>query len=544
MVRRKYYVLSVAALLLVVVVLSSSVVSFAEDVSGVVNINIKGTGEGYVIVSGDAHLESSKEFNASCVINLNVVSDVEDSKVLKVKASYLINVTAPNMFQSTAPAASFGATQPTLESLVIEIRGGHVTAGRRSRQNATFTGYVKLSNGKKIEFNAAFTSEGSVNESLVHINATVNIEKGALSEEDLNRLKLMIAFMTPEILNTQLENSNITWVHINELLMDFNEVDGGGVLTAYAEIVIKKPPVNITTKGISSEALEALEELSREAAKLNSTSSYWLIFNITRTKGEEGVFLSKGDMTLTNEGNLTRIAELLHDFIVKLAKPEPGSGLDELVLVPSDAVLKLSLVCRKSGAKLDLTFDGLKLKHAKLKGAEAESRIASILVSIVEILKTGMKPTIKVNTNIEGVSNVSTDTRVMKAVVATIYKASESTYVPEPIKTIISELPITETATTTETTTTTTSVTTAPATTSTTVVTTTAITTTTTTTVASTTVPSTTATTTATPSTTSPASTTTATTTPAPSFPTATVVGIAVALVAIAAVLAVVLRRR
>lgn len=505
-----------AAFLLVVVILASSILLVASEVSGEVSINIKGSGKGYVIVSGETHLEGTGEFNGSCEIVLALESDVKDSRVMELQTKFLVNVTAPEMFPAAAPTVSFGSAQPMLESLVMTFEGGHETVSGNTTQNMRVSGYVKLSNGKDIEFNATMTAKGAVNESIIDVNATVDIEEGTLSEEEISRLKLLTAFLTPEMLNTQLESANITWIHINELSMNFSEIDGGGVLTATSEMLVKRPPANITFSGVGSEALKALMDLSRELGKLNSSSSIWMIMNITRTTGEEGIFYSEGNISYTVEGDLEKVAELIHDFLVKLSNPEPGSGMDELVVLPSDASLSLNLICRDSKARLDFVFDGLKIKHSKLTGPEAESRIASIIVSMIEVLKLGIKPTVRVSTNIEGISNVSTDPVVMRSVIITLHKASEKENLPEPLKKMIAQIETPETTTTT--TTTTTSVTT---------------------TTPTETTP-TTASSTATPTTTTP----TTTTTPGAGIPTTTVIGIVIAVVVIAGVATVLLRKR
>ena len=557
MIRSKRKATYLAALFLIAVVIASSPLLVASEVGGEVSINIKGTGKGYVILSGETHLEGTGEFNGSCTLAANLESNVENGDVMKVRMKYLVNATVPEMFPTTTATASFGTTQPTLESLVMIIEASHETVAGKTTQKARISGYVRLSNDKDIKFNVTLAAEGSANESIVDINATVDIEKGALSEEDLSRLKLMIAFLTPEILNTQLEDANVTWVHINKLSANFSEVDGGGVITATSEILLTRPPANMTFKGMSAEAMEAFTELSKELSKLNSSSSLLLVLNVTRTTGEEGVVYSEGNINYTVEGDLEKVAELIHDFLVKLLKPKPGSGLDELVIMPSNASLKLNLECQNDRARLDLVFDGLKIKHSKLTGPEAENRIASVIVSMVEVCKLGLKPTVKVSTNIEGISNVSTDPAVMKAVVTTLHKASERENLPEPLKKIIAQIEAPETTTTATTTSTPTTTTTTPTTTSTTTATSTTTSpsplTTTTTTTAS---PTTTATTTASPTATTAASTTetatttttetTPTTTTAPSagIPTTTVIGVVIAVVVIAGVAAALLRKR
>ena len=532
-------VLLAAALSLVLVVLANSALVLAGEVSGEVSFNIRGTGEGYVIVDGDAQLEGAGEFNGSCNIVFTLETDVEDSKVMKLHSEYLINLTAPKMFpaSTSATSSSFSSTQPTLESLVMTVRGGHEAIAGSITQDVSIIGYLTLSNNKSIEFDVKIITEGTVNESATRVNATVNIEEGALSEKDVSNLKFMTIFMTPEMLNSQLEQMNITWIHINNISVEFNEVDGGGILAVTAELLTEKPPANLTISGAGTEVTEALTALSKEISELNSSSDFQLVVNIARAKDDYGIFYSEGYVNYVVEGDLEKLAVLLHDFFVKSAKPESGSGIDELVIMPSDASANLQVLCEEGGARLKFSFKGLKIRHSELTGPEAESRISSIIVSIIEMFKQGLKPTVKVSTNIEGVSNVSVDPVVMRSLAITLQKASAEENIPEPIRGIIPkiELPTTTTPTVTIPT-----VATTP----------TPTTTTPTTTSSPTTTPTTTTAPTPTPTTTVPTTTLittpTPTTTPAPSpgLPTTLIISAVIAVAIIAVVALLLLRKR
>jgi len=531
--------LAVVAFVLLTVLASSTLVLVASEVTGEISFNIKGGGEGFVIVDGSADLEGTSKFNGSCNAVFTLTTDVEDGKVMELHSELLVNLTAPGMFpESKSVTETFGSTQPGLEELVVVLEGKQKTVAGRGSQNLTISGHAVLSNNKTIEFNALVNSEGDFNKSTTRINATVDIEKGALSEEDLSKLKFMAAFMTPELLNSQLEHVNLTSIQVKELSMEFNEVDGGGKLSVNAVLEVERPS-NVTLTGADSETVKSLMELSKELSKMNSSSDFKMLLNMSKIEGGYGTLYIEGQFNQVVEGDLEKIAVLIHDFLVKSVKPEPGTGLDELVIMPSDMSVNLQASLEDGKANLKFTLKGLKIKHSELTGPEAESRVSSIIMTLVEVLKQGLKPSVKVSTNIEGVSNVTVDPVVIRALATTIQKASTEESIPEPIRDMISqiELPTTTTTTTAVTTSTTAATTTTTPVSTTTPITTTPVQTTPTTTSPATTPPSPTATT----------PTTTATTTPAPGpgISSTLVVGIVSAVVAVAVVAAIVwLKRR
>ncbi|MCD6279103.1 MAG: hypothetical protein J7J11_05435, partial [Desulfurococcales archaeon] len=175
--------LAVVAFVLLTVLASSTLVLVASEVTGEISFNIKGGGEGFVIVDGSADLEGTSKFNGSCNAVFTLTTDVEDGKVMELHSELLVNLTAPGMFpESKSVTEIFGSTQPGLEELVVVLEGKQKTVAGRGSQNLTISGHAVLSNNKTIEFNALVNSEGDFNKSTTRINATVDIEKGALSE--------------------------------------------------------------------------------------------------------------------------------------------------------------------------------------------------------------------------------------------------------------------------------------------------------------------------------------------------------------------------
>lgn len=446
--------------------------------SGVINVTLQGTGEGYVVLDADANITFAQATGQGqgAKQRLELIIDTyahEDLMTIDTTAKLSLPITIPPTPQGEIHFGSTGTKG--IKSLIVEGEGSFST----SKSIATFTvelnGTITLMNDKNVGFKGSLSGKGDENRTFIIADAQVDFEEGSLDENTLAQLRFMSVFLTAESVNNLLRQGNITWIQVQKLKINFIENDMGGTLELHAEVLITKPPQETFTN--TSLDVTRVQELIKElynAVNVTTTSHFTLNYVV---EDSDNAVISADLITHTEiEGNITKATEQLHTVIAEATDCAENTVICELVLLPSNSTTTIKLVSNDNKASIRALFTGLKIGHSELEGAEAEERVAEIIVSSLYALKDILPETIELNINLVNINNVTIDLSIMDSAKSLISDAKSKMSpiltmfgqeYPQTTTTSISTTSTTTTTTTTtETQTTQTSATTATTTTS------------------------------------------------------------------------------
>ena len=309
-----------------------------------------------------------------------------------------------------------------------------------------------------LEFNLDLNSSGDVNNTTVNLYANITIPLNMTGEETAKQLVMMSAFLTERTVNLYLEQLNMTFIKFKTLQIEANidKKKGMVYLNAKAVFYINSteallyrekyggaPPIpgaNVTTSGPAS--LPPIQTPFNPSKETNTSSSLNVTIKTIDNKLEvKAVF--HGNST----GDFEKAAKEAHEEIIKTLKESNASippGLDEIYLAPNPSKIYVNIDGTNPGKiNVNIVAEGIRLKHANLTGAEAQKRVASILLGYLAAIQSYLPSTINLNVELNNVAGAEPDNNVKEK--AASYLEGFMHSIPIPVQ------PITSTATLTTT---------------------------------------------------------------------------------------------
>jgi len=255
-----------------------------------------------------------------------------------------------------------------------------------------------------------------VGRGVARMNVSVFLQSGRPLRELLPPDALSaLTTLSPQTVNAMLLAAGVSWLFIDELRI---ELVGDSALKGYASLLVDHVQllrlVNLSDQLIDR-ALEYEAAVSRNYTYEYFQTSY---SNCSVVMAGRGYFTYDN---LTEESVKTQqalMADLLLNALLSDEGKETLGFLRELVLMPSNSTMTFRFDVGGGFVGVSFSAKGIRLIHRDLGGAEGSRRVAQIVVSLVESLRTF----IPIPTNISVTSDVPA--AADPAVVSSIFRAA------------------------------------------------------------------------------------------------------------------------
>ncbi len=414
----------------------------ASGIMGSLNVTVEGSGKGYVTADLNASIKSELGSNTSCYASVKSVNNVHLSSNEDLwNLNYVINLTSPAPKLPQNQGETLGSPSPKLNELNLTLKANQSAMNGEISGSTRIWGWVLLSNNGTVNYDVILMVNGTYNRTDVKFNATVDVGPGALTVEDMGRLKLVLAILSPEMLNSQLRKSNVTWIKVKNLHFTFTDEGNHTIIKGTGDVLLTAPPKNVTIKALKTPLMEDLMNISKALRQLNVKSYAEVRLNLRNEEDRLEVF-STGFMRGALNGNASLLYDSINQALLDVGKETNASWLGELRILPSNTTFSAEVKCGGGLLTVNLRLGDLRLAHSQLRGMEGESRVASIIKSVTEVAAGVLEPNVTVNFRALNIPNVSADSNIMRSVVEMFIKARNSSEIPPQLKQLMGDLGI------------------------------------------------------------------------------------------------------
>jgi len=225
----------------------------------------------------------------------------------------------------------------------------------------------------------------------------------------------MLTTLSPQTLNVMLLASGVNWLFIDELRI---EIVGDNALRGYASLLIDLVQL-LRSVNLSDQLINRILEYGA-AVSYNYTYEYFQASysNCSMIMSGRGYFTYDNLTEESVKAQQTLMADVLLSTLLSDEGRESLGFLREPVLMPSNFTMTFRFDVGGGSVSMSLSAKGIRLIHRDLGGAEGSRRVAQIVVSLVESLRTF----IPIPTNISVTSDVPA--AADPAVASSIFRAA------------------------------------------------------------------------------------------------------------------------
>jgi len=342
----------------------------------------------YAVYSGD-------------VLNISLhITGIDGGALLDVEAVYRSSMPSPayGYISVDAATAYTGSTYSGKVALSGEIHQnmagiscGEISIAYRLQTygrglNSTATA-VYLYSFPNAAFSLQLEAESiEVGRGVARLNVSAFLQSGRplrelLPPDALNAL----ALLSPQTVNAMLLAGGVNWLFIDELRI---ELVGDSALKGYASLLVDYVQM-LRSVNLSDQLINRILEYEAAVSR-NYTYEYFQASysNCSMIMAGRGYFTYDNLTEEYVKEQQTLVADMLLNTLLSDEGREALGFLRELVLMPSNSTLAFRLNMGEGLVGVSFSAKGIRLIHRDLGGAEGSRRVAQIVLSLVETLKT------------------------------------------------------------------------------------------------------------------------------------------------------------